>query len=147
MLILKPSGTVRLCGDYKLTVNTVASLEQYPIPTMEELFGALSGGKQFSKLDINHAYQQILLDEKSKKYVIENSHRGLFKGNRLPFGVGSAPDRIQRTILKGIPLAVYMDDILVMEVDESDHLKNLDKVLFRFENAGLRLKRSKCVVM
>lgn len=47
--ILKPIGTVRLCGDYKLTVNTVASLEQYPIPRVEDLFAALSGGKQFSK--------------------------------------------------------------------------------------------------
>ena len=46
--ILKPTGTVRLCGDYKLTVNTVASLEQYQIPRMEDLFTALSGGKQFS---------------------------------------------------------------------------------------------------
>ena len=57
--ILKPVGTVRLCGDYKLTVNTVSSLEQYPIPRVEDLFAALSGGKQFSKLDMSHTYQQI----------------------------------------------------------------------------------------
>lgn len=63
VLILKPSSTVKLCGDYKLAVNTVASLEQYSIPIVEDLFAALSGGKQFSKLDMSHAYQQILLDE------------------------------------------------------------------------------------
>ena len=53
--ILKPTGTVRLSGDYKLTVNTVAFLEQYPVPRVEDLFTALSGGKQFSKLDMSHA--------------------------------------------------------------------------------------------
>ncbi len=88
--ILKPTGTIRLCGDYKLTVNTVASLEQYPIPRMEDLFVALSGGKQFSKLDMSHAYQKILLDEESKKYVTVNTHQGLFTYNRLPFGVVSS---------------------------------------------------------
>lgn len=72
--ILKPIGTVRLCGDYKLTVNTVASLEQYPIPRVDDLFAALSGGKQFSKLDMSHAYQQILLSDESKKYVTVNTH-------------------------------------------------------------------------
>lgn len=77
--------------DYKLTVNTVASLEQYLIPRMEDLFAAISGGKQFSKLDMSHAYQQILLDEESKKHVTVNTHRGLFMYNRLPFGVASAP--------------------------------------------------------
>ncbi|XP_030580469.1 uncharacterized protein K02A2.6-like [Archocentrus centrarchus] len=149
--ILKPIGTVRLCGDYKLTVNTVASLEQYPIPRVEDLFAALSGGKQFSKLDMSHAYQQILLDDKSKKYVTVNTHRGLFTYNRLPFGVASAPAIFQRTmegLLKGIPLvAVYLDDILMSGVNEADHLKNLDEVLVRLKEAGLRLKRSKCVFM
>ncbi|XP_061570028.1 uncharacterized protein K02A2.6-like [Cololabis saira] len=149
--ILKPDGTVRLCGDYKLTVNTVASLEQYPIPRVEDLFAALSGGKQFSKLDMSHAYQQILLDDDSKRYVTVNTHRGLFTYNRLPFGVASAPAIFQRTmegLLKGISLtAVYLDDILVTGVDEADHLKNLNEVLSRLEEAGLRLKRSKCAFM
>lgn len=94
--ILKPIGTVRLCGDYKLTVNTMASLEQYPILIVEDLFAALFGGKQFSKLDMSHAYQQILLSDESKKYV--NTHRGLFTYNRLPFGVASAPAIFQRTM-------------------------------------------------
>lgn len=142
--ILKPTGTVRLCRDYKLTVNTVASLEQYPVPRVEDLFTALSGGKQFSKLDTS-------LDEESKKYVTVNTHRGIFKYNRLPFGVASAPDIFRRTmegLLKGIPLVVvYLDDILVSGEDEADHLKNLAEVLSRLEEAGLLLKRSKCAFM
>lgn len=51
-------------------------------------------------------------------------------------------------LLKGIPqIDVYLDDILVMGVDEADHLNNLDKVLLRLEEAGLRLKRSKCAFL
>lgn len=68
-------------------------------PRVEDLFTALSGGKQFSKLD-------MILDEESKKYVTVNTHRGIFKYNRLPFGVASAPDIFRRTmegLLKGIP--------------------------------------------
>lgn len=60
---------------------------------MEDLFAALSGGKQFSEVDMSHAYQQILLDEEFKKYVMVNTHRGLFTYNRLPFGVASAPEK------------------------------------------------------
>lgn len=129
----------------------MTSLEQYPIPRVEDLFTALSEGKQFSKLDTSHAYQQILLDEESKKYVTVNTHRGLFTYNRLPFGVVSAPAIFQRTmegLLKGIPLVVvYLDGILVSREEEADHLKNLGEVLTRLEEAGLWLKRSMCAFM
>lgn len=42
---------------------------------------------------------------------------------------------------------MYLDDILVSGANETDHLKNLDEVLRRLGEAGLRLKRSKCAFM
>ena len=76
--VLKADVKGRICGDYKLTVNGVSHLEQYPIPTLDDLCEQMTGGKQFMKLDLNHAYSQLPLDEKSKEYVTINTHQGLF---------------------------------------------------------------------
>ena len=88
--ILK-NETIRICGDFKLTVNKVCKLDCYPIPQMEDLFVKLSGGNLFSKLDLSQAYQQICLEEESKKFVVVNMHKGLHRFNRLPHGISSAP--------------------------------------------------------
>ena len=61
--IPKADGRVRLCGDYKVTVNKNIHCDRYPIPTPTEVFSKLVGGKKFSKIDLKCAYQQILLDE------------------------------------------------------------------------------------
>ena len=75
--VLKPEGSIRICDDYKLTVNSASSLEQYPIPHVEDLFNTLARGKRFSKLDLSHAYHQIVMDDEFKKYLTINTHRGL----------------------------------------------------------------------
>ena len=111
----------------------------------------MAGGKTFSKLDLAHAYLQVELDQSAKKYVTINTHKGLYTYNRLPFGVASAPAIFQRmieNILQGLKrVCVYIDDILVIGTSEDDHLKNLDEVLQRLKNAGLRLKKEKCNLM
>ena len=108
----------------------------------------LSGGKVFTKLDLRQAYQQLALDEDSKKYVVINTHRGLFRYNRLPFRVSSASGIFQRAmenLLKDIPrVVVYLDDILLTGSSEVQHLETLQSVLQRLESAGLKLKRDKC---
>ena len=48
--------SVRICGDFKMTVNQASKLDRYPIPKIEDLFSKLSGGKTFSKLDMSQAY-------------------------------------------------------------------------------------------
>ena len=147
--VVKNNGTIRICGDYKVTANLVAKQDSYPLPRVGDLFAKVSGGRIFSKLDLRHAYLQIDLDEESKKFTTINTHKGLFQYNRLPFGIASAPSIFQRamdSLVQGLPrVSAYLDDILVSGVDEEDHLNNLDKVLQRLESAGLTLKKSKCV--
>ncbi len=79
--VIKPDNSVRICGDYKLTVNQASKLEQYPIPKLDDLLEKLAGGEKYSKLDLSHAYQQVILDEVSKRYVTLNTHKGLFTVN------------------------------------------------------------------
>ena len=149
--VLKSNGTVRICGDYKVTVNQASRLEQYPIPKLEDLCFKLTGGQKFTKLDLSQAYSQLLLDDESKSYTTISTHRGLFQYTRLPFGISSAPAIFQRTIeslLQGIPfVAVYFDDILITGRSEAEHIATLNVVLEKLRNAGLRLKQSKCELM
>ena len=110
----------------------------------------LSGGEKYTKLDLSRAYQQILLDEDSREFVTINTHKGLYRPTRLPFGVSSASaifEQIEQ-VLQGIPMVVCrVDDILVSGKNDQEHLDHLNEVLTRLESAGLRLKLSKCKFM
>ena len=41
--VLKSDKGVRICGDFKVTVNPVLRLDRYPIPRIEDLFTTLGG--------------------------------------------------------------------------------------------------------
>ncbi|VDI36591.1 Hypothetical predicted protein [Mytilus galloprovincialis] len=137
--VVKENGSIRICGDYKVTVNAVSKLDNYPIPKTEDLYATLGGGQEYTKLDLKQAYQQIELDEDSKRYVTINTHKGLFRYNRLPYGVASSP---------GIAnVLVRVDDILITGKTREEHLNTLSEVLSRFKRIGIRLKKQKCVFM
>lgn len=73
------------------------------------------------------------MEEKSKAYLTINTHKGLYRYNRLLYGVASAPSIWQRTmdqILQGLPgVHCILDDMIVTGKTDKEHLRNLDSVL------------------
>ncbi|GFY34465.1 uncharacterized protein K02A2.6 [Trichonephila clavipes] len=57
--VVKSDGSIRLCDDYSVTLNPNLIVPQHPLPRLDEIFGSLNGGKQFTKLDFKHAYLQM----------------------------------------------------------------------------------------
>ena len=129
--IPKPDGTVRLYGDFKITVNPALYIDQHPIPKAEDLFATLAGGNKFSKLNHSQAYQQMLLHPDDQKYTTINTHLGLFQYTSIPFGIASAPAVFQQAmekILHGIPKVIcYLDDVLITAQNDEEHLKTLEQ--------------------
>ena len=102
--VLKSDGNVRICGNFKLTANKAVRVDKYPLPRIEEIFGRLSGGKIFSKLDLSQAYQQVVVDDACRDVLTINIHLGLHRYRRLAFGVNSAVALFQREIIQRGPL-------------------------------------------
>ena len=91
VVVPKPNGTVRVCGDFKVSLKPHLNVQQYPMPTSDEVFNKLAGGECFTKLDLADAYLQLELDEESRRYTVFTSHKGLFRVNHLTFGLSAAP--------------------------------------------------------
>ncbi|XP_037528675.1 uncharacterized protein K02A2.6-like [Rhipicephalus sanguineus] len=144
--VLKKDGSLRICGDFRMTVNAATATEQYPLPRVEDIFAKLNGGEVFTTLDLRQAYNQLPLDEHAQKIAVLNTQKGLFCFKRLPFGVSSAPAVFQRrmdALLSDIPgVQVYLDDIIVAE--KRSDMSRLRKVLQRLREYGLRLHKEKC---
>ena len=63
----KADGKLRVCGDYKVTVNPVLDVDSHPLPKPQELLATLSEGKKFTRLDLSSAYLQMELEVESRK--------------------------------------------------------------------------------
>ncbi|KAK0144151.1 hypothetical protein N1851_017503 [Merluccius polli] len=96
VVVPKSDKSIRICGDYKVTVNQNVEEENYPLPNVEDLFATLAGGTLFSKLDLSHAYQQLELEKDSEKYLTITTHKGLYVYHRLSYGVS----KISQSTLK-----------------------------------------------
>lgn len=145
--VKKQSGSIRICGDFKVTVNPVLCDDKYPLPRIEDLFSALRGGQTFSKIDLKSAYQQFLLDDDSKKLCTIVTHKGNFIYNRLPFGIKTASNKFQRimdSLFKLPHVTVFVDDLIITGETGQEHKENLDKVFKILNECGLRISKEKC---
>lgn len=148
VVVYKPNGEVRICGDYKMTVNQSLRTDHYPLPVMKDIFATLHGCKYFTVLDLSTAYQQLELDPDSQSLVTMNTHLGLFQYTRLPYGITSAPSIFQAVmddLLKGLDrVSCYINDVLIAGETFEECYQKVESVLARFKEHGIKLKKEKC---
>ena len=88
--VAKPDKSIRVCGDYKSTLNPALDTKTYPLPTVEECFASIAGGQLFTKIDIKSAYNSLILRKCDQTLTTMNTQLGLLMWTRLPFGINSA---------------------------------------------------------
>ena len=148
VVVKKKNGTLRLCADYSTGLNAVLEDNNHPLPTAEDIFAALNGGKYFSQIDLAEAYLQIEADPEAQEMLTINTHLGLFRPTRLPFGVKCAPGIFQGVmdaLIAGLPSTfAYLDDIIVCGRTEAEHNANVRLLFERIKEYGLRVREEKC---
>ena len=95
-------------------------------------------------------YWQVMLDEQDKEKTAFATRDGLYQFKVMPFGLCNGPATFQRImdlVLSGLQWSVclvYLDDVIVLGCNFSDHLSNLIEVFKRLRAAGLKVKPAKC---
>ena len=79
VVVKKKDGGIRICADFKTTVNSHLRMKTFPLPTPDEVFSTLAHGESFSPNWIwARAYKQMEVEESSRPYLTINMHLGLF---------------------------------------------------------------------
>ena len=146
--VKKANGNIRICGDYKISVNPNIMIDEHPLPTVEELFADMAGGEKFSKIDLTQAYLQMEIHPSDRHIMTLSTHKGLYQPTRLMYGIASAPAIWQRNIeiiLGYIPgVKVFLDDIKITGPNDKIHLERLELVLSRLSSHNMRVNAAKC---
>ena len=153
VMVHKRDGTHRFCVDYR-DLNAVTKADTYPLPRIDDLLDQLGKSHYFSTLDLASGYWQIKVHPDSQEKTAFVTPQGLYKFRVMPFGLTNAPavlQRLMQRVLMGLNtpedkdfVAVYIDDVLVFSRTLEDHLKHLKLVIDRLQQAGLKLKPTKC---
>uniref|UniRef100_A0A670K722 ribonuclease H n=1 Tax=Podarcis muralis TaxID=64176 RepID=A0A670K722_PODMU len=100
-------------------------------------------------MDLTKGYWQIPLSPEASEKSAFTTHVGLYQFKVLPFGLRNAPAAFQRLINFLIHdmsefCCAYLDDLAVFSESWPEHLKHLQRVLARLQEANLTVKMSKC---
>jgi hypothetical protein len=100
------------------------------------------GAVVFSVLDLNSAYYQIPLSEKSRRITAFFVPFGLFEFNKLPMGISVGCQGLTRVVdelfadLKGRFVFNFVDDLVVYYPSVEEHGFHVREVLHLFKGPG-----------
>jgi len=93
------------------------------------------------------------MDQASQEKTAFNTHSGHYEVCVMPLGLCNGPATFQHlmeSVLAGLSRGccmMYLDDVLLIGKDFTEHLSNLGEVFDRFHFANLKLKPGKCSLL
>ena len=153
VLVKKKDGTWRMCIDYRELNKKTLNPDTYMLPRIDDTLDALSRAKYFCTLDIMQGYHNVELAESAKPKTAFHApfcNPSHWEYVYMPFGLVRAPRTFQRLmdrVLQGLDHKIalaYIDDIIVYGATVEEVLDNLDVVLARLTDSGVKLKAKKC---
>ncbi|GBM51623.1 Transposon Ty3-I Gag-Pol polyprotein [Araneus ventricosus] len=126
----------RPCGDYR-RLNTQTVPDRFPIHHVHDFAHNPFSKKIFSTIDLVSAYHQIPIPAADVPKTAVITQLGLFESLFMPFGLCNAAHTFQWFMYEIVGnldyCFVYLDEVLIVSPDESEHLKNLEEVFRRFQ--------------
>lgn len=123
--------------------------DKYPIPNITNVVSNLGKSKWYSKIDLKSGFYQIILAERDREKTAFAVNNGKYEFCRLPFGLKNAPSIFQRAIddvlreAIGKFLDIYIDDLIIYSENEEDHVRHIEWVLRKLQEANMRVNLEK----
>lgn len=146
--IPKKSGQVRLCVDFKTTVNPQLRVDQYPIPNPDDIINEFLNCAVYCEIDLSNAFLQVEVSPESRHILTVNTSKGLYEYCRLCFGLSSAPAAFQSVIdsilskVKGKKSA-FFDNIFVGGKTYEECAETLSQVLEALNSHNVKINVEK----
>ena len=143
----KKDGTQRPTGDYR-AINAKTVVDRYPLPALKTFTSEIKDSTIFSRIDLTKSYHQIAIHEDDKFKTCIVTPWGPFQFRRLAMGLNNSAQCLQKlldSVLGDMPnVFIYLDDLLVYNKTKEDHLKTIEEIFRRLDEAGLSIAPSKC---
>ncbi|GJV70881.1 putative nucleotidyltransferase, ribonuclease H [Tanacetum coccineum] len=133
-----------VCIDYH-KLNNATRKDHFQLPFIDQMLKRLAGNEYYCFLDGFSGYFEIPIALKDQDKTTFTCPYGTFAYKRMPFRLCNAPTTFQRcmtTIFHELvedSMEVFMDDLSIFGSSFNHYLKNLEKMLKKYEETNLVL--------
>jgi len=142
---------IRLCIDFKATINDYTALQKYPIPEIKDLWNRLRGKACYIQVDMLSGFLQIPLKPEHQPATAFITRTGHYMFTRMPFGLKNAATYFQNIMAVTLQtfrdnVVIYIDDIIIFADTYDELLSVTQRVFDHLARLNFRIKPTKVTV-
>jgi hypothetical protein len=150
VMVKKANDKWRMCIDFT-DLNKACPKDEFPLPRIDSLVDAVALSELMSLLDCYLGYHQIWMKKEDEPKTSFITPSGTYCYLRMAEGLKNARGSFSRMTAKvlhsqiGRNVLTYVDDIIVKNTKQENHIADLHETFANFRQVGLKLNPEKCV--